>query len=83
MNEQINLRLPKKLIIAANNYAKNYGFKNVQDLAAEALREKVFEESEFDESFSDKEIELIEKLTELSVKKGKLRSEKEIFAKLE
>ena len=63
---------------AAQSYAKNFGYRNVQELAAESMREKVFEKNEFDESFSDKEIELVDSLIELSLKKGNLVSEEEL-----
>jgi len=76
--QQINLRLPANLIAAAKNYAEQFGFKNVQELTAEALREKVMEKSEFDETFSEKEIELIEKLAEISIKKNLLGTEEEL-----
>ncbi len=76
--KQINLKLPKNLLEAANSYAKSYGYRNIQELAAESLRERVFEDNEFDESFSEKEIELIDSLIELSVKKKKLISEEEL-----
>ena len=76
--QQINLRLPANLVEAARNYAEHFGFKNVQELTAEALREKVMEESEFDETFTKKEIELIEELAEISIKKGLLGTEEEL-----
>lgn len=76
--QQINLRLPANLLAAARNYAEHFGFKNVQELTAEALREKVMEESEFDETFTKKEIELIEELAEISIKKGLLGTEEEL-----
>jgi len=77
--QQINLRLPTNLIVAAKNYAEHFGFKNVQELTAEALREKVMENSEFDETFTDKEIELIEAFAEVSIKKGLLGTEEELM----
>ena len=81
-NTQINLRIPDNLLDAASSYAENFGFRNVQDLAVEALREKIFEENRYDESFSDKEIDLIERLAELSIRKNRLHSEEEILKKL-
>ena len=76
--KQINIKLPKNLIEAAESYAKSYGYRNLQELAAESLREKVFEDNEFDESFSEKEIELIDSLIEFSVKKKLIISEEEL-----
>ena len=40
--EQINLKLSRELLEAAQSYAKNFGYRNVQELAAESIREKVF-----------------------------------------
>ena len=42
------------------------------------MREKIFEKNEYDEGFSDKEIELVDSLIEMSVKSGKLVSEEEL-----
>ncbi|GBE19883.1 hypothetical protein BMS3Abin17_00613 [archaeon BMS3Abin17] len=76
--EQINLKLPKNLAEAAKKYAEIYGYRNIQELAAESIREKVFEDNEFDETFSDKEIDLIDNLIELSTKKNTLVSEEKL-----
>lgn len=73
--KQINLKLAKNLLKIAEQYAEDYGYRNVQELAAESLREKIFEENEFDESFSDKEIALIDSIIELSIKKKVIISE--------
>ncbi len=80
--KQINLKLPENLLKTAQLYAKQYGFKNVQELAAESMREKIFEKDVFDETFSDKEIELIDKLTEVSIAKKHLGTEKELLKAL-
>ena len=76
--KQINLKLPMNLFEAASNYAKNFGFRNIQDLLYESLREKVFERDEFDDSFSEKEIELIEKILKHQIKRGEFISEEEL-----
>ena len=76
--KQINLKLPKNLIIAAEKYALVYGYRNVQELAMESMREKIFEENEFDEDFSEKEVDMIDSLIELSIKKKAIISEEEI-----
>jgi len=76
--KQINLKLPKNFIDAAESYAKNFGFRNIQELAAASMREKIFENNEFDETFNEKEIELVDSLIELSIKKGELVSEEEL-----
>jgi len=40
--KQINLKLPKNFVHAAESYAKNFGFRNIQELAATSMREKIF-----------------------------------------
>ncbi|MFH1151864.1 MAG: hypothetical protein ABIJ14_03170 [Nanoarchaeota archaeon] len=76
--KQINLKLPENLLEAAQSYAKNFGFRNVQELTAESLREKVFEKNEFDETFTNKEIELIDELITLSIKNKLFSTEEEM-----
>jgi len=76
--EQINLKISKELLEAAQRYARNFGYRNIQELAAESMREKIFEKNEYDETFSDKEIELVDSLIGLSLKKGDLVSEEEL-----
>ena len=75
--KQINLKLPENLNFAAEQYAKNFGFRNIQELVAESLREKIFEKNEFDETFSEDEISLIDCLIE-RVTKEKFVSEDEL-----
>ena len=83
VQQQINLRLPKNLEKSAEKYAEMYGFKNIQELIAEALREKVFFKKDYDESFTGKEIELIDKLIAKSIKNKKLVNEKQLMKALE
>lgn len=78
MNQQINLRLPHKLLINAAAYAKRKGFANVQDLIKETLREKLFPET----IISKKELLLVKKLMEVSEKKDLYGTEDELFSKL-
>ncbi|MBU2099622.1 hypothetical protein KKB11_00125 [Candidatus Micrarchaeota archaeon] len=80
--KQINLKMSSNLFDSAESFAESYGYRNLQDLIAESLREKIFEKSDFDESFSEKEIELIDKLIEKSIKSGKLVDAKEYFKEL-
>jgi|TARA_B100001971_G_C17730881_1_gene305867 1,2-phenylacetyl-CoA epoxidase catalytic subunit len=40
--KQINLTLPTTLLDAAKDYMAAYSYKNIQELATEALREKIF-----------------------------------------
>jgi len=75
---QINLKLPDSLFDAAKGYVENFGFRNIQDLAAEAMREKIFERNGYDESFSKEELELVDALISKSIKKGNLVSEEEL-----
>ncbi len=78
---QINLRLSEELRKVAERYAKSHKFKNLQELATEAIREKVMEKI-YDESFSSKEIELIDSLITAALKKGEFVSKKELFKDL-
>ncbi len=80
--KQINLKLPLNLLEAADSYAKNFGFRNIQELATESIRQKVFENNDFDETFSEKEINLIDTLIEKVIKNKKLVSEEELFHSL-
>ena len=50
--KQINLKLPENLFDAAERYAERFGFRNLQELAAESMREKIFEKNAYDENFS-------------------------------
>lgn len=77
--KQMNLKISKELYSAAESFAGSYGYRNVQELAADSLREKIFEKSDYDESFSGKEIGLIDRLIEKIVKRGKLVDAKDYF----
>jgi len=41
-NSQINLKLPSKLVMVAEEYAEYHGYSNVQELIRDSLRQKVF-----------------------------------------
>jgi hypothetical protein len=71
---QINLKISQKLYAEAKDYAERFGFRNIQELAANSMREKVLEENDL----TQKEIQLIEKLVEKSIKEGNLVSETEL-----
>lgn len=77
--KQINLKISKKLYAAAESFAESYGYRNVQELATDSMREKIFEKSDFDESFSGPEIELIDRILEKTIKSGKMVDAKEYF----
>lgn len=79
---QVNLKMPNNLYASAEAFAENYGYRNVQELAMDSLREKIFEKSEYDESFTEKEIELIDRLIEKTLKEGKLVDAKDYFKDL-
>lgn len=73
MNEQINLRLPKKVLVTARAYSEKHGYASLQEFIKETVREKLFEEAE---------MRLVRKLALLSEKKGLYGTEKELFRKL-
>jgi len=77
MKPQINLRLPENLKKVAERFARVHKYRNLQELATEAIREKVMERN-YDESFTEKEIDLIDRLIDASIKKGDLVSEKQL-----
>ena len=77
--KQINLKIPKSLFVIAERYVDEYGFRNIQDFALESMREKIFEKSSFDESFSEKEIELIDKVIKKSLENDKIFSEEKLI----
>ncbi len=81
--KQVNLKLPPRLYSSAESFADSYGYRNVQDLLVESLREKIFEKGDFDESLSEKEIGLVDSLIEKSVKAKKFGGEKELLKALE
>jgi hypothetical protein len=81
MKQQINLRLTEDLMEAAEKYAKTHRYKNLQELAADALREKVTQKS-YDESITPKEIDLVDKIIEMSIIKKKLRPEDDLMKAL-
>lgn len=80
---QINIRLPVKLLSIAEQYVENYGYRNMQELILEAIRDKIFRENKYDETFSEKEVELIENLLTLSIEKGKIKNRQDILRALQ
>lgn len=82
-NAQINLRLPPKLQSAAEQYVDNYGYRNIQEFILEAIRDKIFRDNKYDETFSDKEIDLIEKLLSVSIEEGKIKDQNDIIKSLQ
>jgi predicted DNA binding CopG/RHH family protein len=78
MNAQVNVRMPTNLLSKAESYAEKNGFSNVQDFIREVVREKLFDGP----GISAKEFELVKKLADVSVRKGLLGTEEELFRKL-
>ena len=76
--KQINLKLPENLFNSAQSYVEHFGFRNIQELAAEAIREKIFERNEYDEHFTKEEIDLVDSVISVAVKKKDFVSEKEL-----
>ena len=82
-NPQINIRLPSKLQSATEQYVDSYGYRNIQEFILEAIRDKLFRDNKYDETFSGKEIDLIEKLLSVSIEKGKLKDRNDIIKALQ
>jgi len=82
-NAQINIRLPPKLQSATDQYVDNYGYRNIQEFILEAIRDKLFRDNKYDETFSGKEIDLIEKLLSVSIENGKIRDHNDIIKALQ
>ena len=76
--KQINLKLPINLVKAAESYVKNFGYRNIQELASESIRQKIFEKNNYDETFAEEEINVVDNLIENIIKNKKYRSEKEL-----
>lgn len=74
MNQQVNLRLPGKLLDSAKSYADSHGYGTLQEFIKETLREKVFEPG-----ISEKEMALIRRLLKASEAKNLYGTEKELF----
>jgi hypothetical protein len=74
MNEQVNVRLPKAMLLKAKSYAKKHGFGSVQELVKESLREKIrgYEELTAEEAF------LIKKVLEVSNKHNLFGTEEDL-----
>jgi len=68
--KQINLKIPEDFLLMAQNYARQNGFRNIQELATQCMREKILDRNEFDETFTEKEIDLIDELI-VKIIKGK------------
>ncbi len=78
MKPQINLRLPEDLKKAAEKYAKSHNYRNLQELATDAIREKVAGK-DYDESFTKNEIEMVDRLIDATIKGGELIGKDKLF----
>jgi len=77
MNAQINVRLPQKMLVAAKSQAEKHGFQSLQDFIRETIRERLFEPE-----LSRKELKMVQKIYEISEKKGYYGTEKDLFKAL-
>lgn len=72
---QVNLRLPENLRRSAEKYAERYGYRNLQELVTQALREKVLEENSLKETLEimkNKELMKSLRRSMRDVKQGKV-----------
>lgn len=80
MMKQINLKIPDTLFSKAKKHVDKYGYKNIQELALESMREKIFNsKEEYDETFTKRELELIEKFVEKVHEEGDFIDADELF----
>lgn len=78
MNEQINLRLPENILLAATTYSQEHGFGTVQEFIKETVRKKLFDEPEV----SREELALVNQLVSLAEQKNLYGTEADLFRKL-
>ncbi len=82
MTKQLNVKVSDGFYLAGLKFAERYGYRNIQDAMVSSFREKLSEIGVFDNSFSKKEITLIDEIIDKSIKKGKLGSEKKLMRAL-
>ena len=80
MANQVNLKLSDNLYSSAEAFVERYGYRNLQELIYDAVREKIFEKSGFDESVSPAEVDAVERLLAHSISENKLVGEQEARA---
>ncbi|MFH1257635.1 MAG: hypothetical protein ABIG96_01055 [Candidatus Micrarchaeota archaeon] len=78
METQINLKMPPKLYTKAEKYMGKYGYRNMQELVYESVREKVFGRQQYDEELTEGEIKLIDGIISEVLKKRKLVGETQL-----
>ena len=59
-SKQFNLKIPAQLAEKAEQFAQTWGYRNVQDLAIDSMRDKIF--GRFDNDMTEEEISLIDNL---------------------
>jgi Arc/MetJ-type ribon-helix-helix transcriptional regulator len=77
MNIQVNVRLPQSLLNKARGYSKKNGYKNIQELIKESLRDKI------DPELTPEEHVFLKKMIE-GIEQGKvpLGTEKDLWKSL-
>jgi metal-responsive CopG/Arc/MetJ family transcriptional regulator len=80
--KQINLTLPSTLQKALEDYADKFGYKNIQEVASEALRDKVFFQNEYDRDITEKERDIIDTFIDITLKNKSLLSTEEELDKV-
>ena len=73
MNTQINVRLSDEMLKKAEEYQKEFGFSNVQEVIKNALRKELYEE------YSLEDIKLIEEFEKYCDKNDLYVNEDELF----
>jgi len=82
MTKQLNVKISDEFYLAGVKFAEHFGYRNIQDAMITSFREKLLDKGVFDNSFSKKEISLIDKIIDKSLKGGKLGSEKKLMKAL-
>lgn len=68
-SKQVNISIPKRLYEETTNYAKEFGYKNIQEVILESLRNKVIFDTENSEENLELNPEYIKKILSLDMKK--------------
>jgi hypothetical protein len=79
MNQQINLRLPQRLLKSATRHANKHGFGSVQEFIKETLRDKLFPPEEL----SKDEMAYVMAVLKDTKENNDFISEKELFNELD
>ena len=82
MTKQLNVKISDELYLAGAKFAERFGYRNIQDAMVSSFRGLLSENGVFDNSFSKKEISLIDEIIDKSIKGGKLGSEKKLMKAL-